>query len=260
MILPAPRKKRRKNDGTTELVFDCPLCGSRLNMEVNLEKGVFKCWACQKSGSVPAEYRRPGTFSFPPGVAGGTPHAAPAHPATLHEWYPDAAMAEIRRRGFDPEWLYDMYGVRWTGEHLWWPAGRGGILRSIWPWDDPKTKAVAPRDLLGQHRLFPGAHVVVTEGDYKSAAIPLPWIGVGVMGTAITPQQALLLRAANPASVTVMLDGGYEDEAYWLGAALSPVRVLFVTLPKGKGPDDIERVDLHRLLLQALGGWKEING
>ncbi len=62
-------------------------------------------------------------------------------------------------------------------------------MRAIWSWESPKTLTLPPRGLIGQHLLAPGLDVVVTEGDYKAAAIPLPWVGVGIMGTAMTEDQ-----------------------------------------------------------------------
>ena len=121
----------------------------------------------------------------------------------------------------------------------------------MWPWQEPKTLTVAPRGLVGQHLLHRGCRVVVTEGDYKAAAIPLPWIGIGVMGDAITEDQTPILSGFEPEEVVIMLDGGFRRHAERAAERLALLRPRIVDLPDGKGSDDVARGLLHSLLMEA---------
>ena len=239
----ASRKPRRKADGSVELPeIRCPRCGT-VNLGRNPTKGSWYCWKCGKGGPLP-EY------------AGMVPAvSSPGEPevAAVLSSLPDYARKMVEARGLDPLWLERRYGVRWDGERLHWPCGAGSSKRAIWPWDEPKTLTVPPRGLIGQHLLHKGARVVVTEGDYKAASIPLPWVGVGILGDAISDDQAQVIQASEPSEVIVMLDGGMDRQARKVAESLCllPIRVVD-SLPKGLGPDDIPRGNLYAL----LGGWK----
>lgn len=61
---------RKHNHGKGQIAFDCPACGldgeGKGNLEINYDKGVFKCWACwqtnRMSGKIPwllKRYARP---------------------------------------------------------------------------------------------------------------------------------------------------------------------------------------------------------
>lgn len=129
----------------------------------------------------------------------------------------------------------------------------GASRRAIWPWEQPKTLTVPPRGLIGQHLLTKGARVVITEGDFKAASIPLPWIGVGVLGDAMSPDQALALQASEPSEVVIMLDGGMRRQAEKIRELLCPLDSRIVDLPLGQGPDDVDRGTLYRVLVDQEG-------
>lgn len=122
-------------------------------------------------------------------------------------------------------------------------------------WESPKTLTVdvagRGKALLGGHLLTPGCRVVLVEGDWKAASIPLPWVGVALLGTKMTDAQRWALLACNPCQVVVCLDGGFDLASIAVQAGLLPFRAQIVSLPKGCGPDDIERSELVRLLLEA---------
>ncbi len=237
------RKPRRKKDGSIELPMDCPVCGSS-KMDINTAKRVYHCWRCGSGGRVPD--------SWAPelSILSAWWEQGPVPPAPLPQGQiPLMASREILRRGFEEAWIVLRYGVAWDGDRLSWPAGQGASRRAVLSWEEPKTLSVAPRGLIGEHLLYPGAHVVITEGDWKAAAIPLPWVGVGLMGMQLSPMQGWALRTSNPASVLVCLDGGFDVQARDVEAALLPLRSRRVALPNGMGPDDIPRRDLVQALL-----------
>lgn len=245
-------KPRRKRDGSYELPVQCPACGGA-KMEVNLDRRVYRCWLCHLGGSVPPEWELPvSSYLGRRETTTNERDQAPVAEEGLSLKMPLLAQQEIQRRGFEEAWVVHRYGVRWDGERLCWPAGAGWSRRSVLPWIAPKALTVRPRGLVGQHLLRPGARLVLCEGDWKAAAIPLPWVGLGLLGTDMTPEQAWSIRTSNPASVAVLLDGGYEDAAAEVVRQLLPLEARVLTgLPFHKGPDDIPRAALVRLLLQG---------
>lgn len=236
------RKLRKKRDGTTEQVGDCPLCGSRSNYEVNLSSGLFSCWACGYRGKV--------------GVGTQAPQVQKqldAHPPEAQETYPEYALRAIRDRGFDPDYLIYRYRIFWDGDRICWPSGPDGrcARRAVFPWEEPKVLAYGERGIIGYHLMVPGSHLVLTEGDYKAASIPLPFVGLGIQGTSITPDQVQLVKQSRPGSLIVALDGGKEVQAWTVAQNFWMYGVRVVTLPGTSGPDDIARSDLMTMLLNG---------
>lgn len=246
-------KPRRKSDGSVEIGFPCPLCGARkFKLEVNSASGLWHCWVCNRGGRLSGEELQRLQATQALVVQGDSKHEPTPPPIILTEAYPPYVQQRIRLRGFDPAWLQRRYKVQWDGSRLCWPCGQGWSRRAIWPWEEPKTLTVAPRGLIGQHLLFRGCHAVVTEGDWKAAAIPIPWVGTGHMGGGLTAYQVAILATAEPSMVTIMEDGGAEDKIATAQEALALLPHRVVRLPLGCGPDDIPRGDLFAL----LGGWK----
>jgi hypothetical protein len=109
---------------------------------------------------------------------------------------------------------------------------------------------VPPRGLIGEHLLHEGAFVVLVEGDFKAASIPLPWVGLGINGLSLTPSQVDTIQFSRPALITILTDGGFISQAWLLAAQLAPNVCRVKYLPTSKGPDDIPRSDLVQLLLR----------
>lgn len=295
------RKPRRKSDGSFELPVDCPCCGSS-KCDVNSATGKYLCWSCLAGGVAPTSWgyglSLPFTSSkdgpcgstasdaLPPSLQPGLDHNS----LELTEKLPIFALQECMRRRQEPQWLLRRYRVRWSFSRgrLWFPAGDGGVLRSVLSWEDPKTITVVPygtqKGLVGQHLLdrtltpgwdtqscksensstlppqtqthvqaLPGSglRVVLTEGDWKCAAIPIPWTGLGLQGKTLSEYQRFVLLAAAPLSIDVMLDGGCENEANKIITSLLPFKAGRVDLPRGAGPDDVPRSELVKSLLES---------
>ena len=240
----ALKRARRKANGLVELPeVTCGRCRTT-NLGVRSD-GVFYCWRCGKGGRTTPPVGNISPSPLLPAVSAETSYN------TELSGIPLFARKMIERRGFDPVWLESQYRVRWNGQRLHWPCGAGASLRSIWAWESPKALTVAPRGLIGQHLLHPGAHVIIVEGDYKAAAIPLPWTGVGLMGTAMTADQAQILLGSRPASIGIMLDGGCGEQAQNIRISLAPTPAVVYSLPMNCGPDDIDRGELTRLLMEG---------
>ena len=248
-------KRRNKADNSVEIQIDCSLCGSKKNMEYNLHKRVYHCWACNSGGVLSAK----AVEAFLPFVAsvnstGSTGVEILGHSTpkirTFNGDIPEFAKKFIERRGFSPDWVINRYRVKWDGNRLSFPCGSGWSRRAVFLWEEPKTIIDAPRGIIGEHLLTPGSHVVITEGDFKSASIPLPWVGVGICGKAVTELQASTIWLSRPGSIRICLDGCEMDAARRVAKALSPLDCKIVNIPyPGKGPDDIPRNELVSLLL-----------
>jgi hypothetical protein len=239
-------KRRRRKGASVELRVVCPMCGSEA-AEVNPGISLWNCFKCPGGGPIPESWKNAisdaDKLSFMQG------RSVPPKRRILE--LPPHAIHEIERRGFDPHWIVSEYGVHWDGERMVWPAGRGRCRRAVHPWQNPKTLTEGNKGLIGQERLRAGAHVVVCEGDYKAACIPLPWVGVGIMGTSMTYEQRILLLHSNPASISVVLDVGYDAEARRIARSLRPFPAQALSLQGvvGQGPDDVGRHEVYKLLL-----------
>lgn len=243
------KRPRRKKDGSFEVPVQCAVCGSS-KCEINTLSWRIHCWSCHFGGVVPPEERdNLGNWLSHRGFSPESQREV----GELTKVMPLIASQEIKRRGFEEAWLVERYGVRWDGERLCWPAGEGWSRRAVLPWQTPKAITVSPRGLIGQHLLHPGCLVVVTEGDWKSASIPLPWVGVGLLGTEMTREQMWTLRTSGASKVYVMLDNSYEEAAEIIRVQLLPLRTKVIRIPgeSGDGPDDIPRSRLVQLLLNG---------
>lgn len=282
----AARKPRRKKDGSYEWPADCACCGSS-KLEINGTSLLYQCWSCGFSGALTREeFERVKGAGWEPSEmpAQVFPPFQPGDPTTglpsgtsLTSKMPQIALQEIERRRQEPAWIIHRYGVRWDGQRLCWPAGQGWSRRAVLSWETPKTISVSPRGLIGEHLLSAGRdenpsckvqsprspqlthdlpvlsplRLVLTEGDWKAASIPLPWIGLGLLGKVISDEQLWTIRTSNPHSVIVMLDGGFDREAQEAYEKLLPLDVKIARLPPRCGPDDIPRRDLVKLLLSV---------
>lgn len=249
-----PRAPRRKSDGSYEVSIVCQVCGSR-KCEVNTVTREFHCWCCSAGGrarEVPGYGLSFLSSKDGPMAPLDTP-TTPGEDLDLTADLPLFALQECKRRRQEPQWLIRQYNVRWSRARgrLWFPAGDGGVLRSVLSWEQPKTLAVPPKGLIGAHLLTPGARIVLCEGDWKTVSIPIPWVGIGLQGTSMSPEQKFAIRNSMPSRVFVMLDGGCHVAAQKIVEDLLPMRATRIDLPGSAGPDDIPRSQLVSLLLAA---------
>lgn len=279
-------KRRRKPDGSEELIGKCPLCNSQDNFEVNTTSFLFHCWACGHSGKVRDNNVPPcgrAVHVYDP----GSKTAGDVDESRMSRDFPDYVYKEWEKRGLDIPHLLRNYAPLWDGERVHFPIlGGTSWKRSVFPWDLPKVRSSGIKGILVPRYIPEGASVVITEGDYKAVSIPTPWVGVAIGGTSISSYQKMLLSTLSARSWIVALDGGKTLEAevvvgvlrtFALGSGTtdsqttteasplvptttsrstlpSPLRrfpqVLTARLPEGKGPDDVPR----RVLLDALRG------
>jgi len=244
-------RTRLRRDGTTEIIGDCPLCGSRGNFELNRERGLFKCWVCLYSGRTKGQSSPPLT---PPGVPSTRTRQGSEGKSPPFQEIPSWVKRNWEIRGFREEQVL-RYSPQWDGERLIFPVfGGEPWRRSPYSWETPKVLSSGTKGILGGELLQEGDEVVLTEGDYKACSIPLPWKGVALGGKEASHYQGILLTLKAPGKVLVLLDGGEEAATYRVLRILrtaGPLTLLRGSLPPGKGPDDIPRRQLVRVLLDA---------
>lgn len=259
-------RQRRKSDGSNELVMDCPLCGSRLNFEVNSVSGLFNCWACHHSGKLASPKvsgEGKGTSTFQPDRRAEAPPARASRCAPTQD-FPPYVLADWERRKLDKFWIIKRYAPFWDGESICFPTfGGQPWRRSPWSWAQPKVRATGDKGLLLPTESVEGRDVVLVEGDYKACAIPNPWLGVAIGGVVLSPYQMVLASTLRPASWTIMLDGGKEAEAEEIRRKLRihSKSVSVAHLPYKKGPDDVDRATLMEILFQTWCGrsaWPQL--
>ena len=251
------RSPRRKKDGSYELLFLCPTCGGS-KLEVNSVSLLFHCWNCGSSGRKMGIEDPSGIQSSLLSSKDGTPHhdskVTSPLPISLSSELPLFALQECRRRRQEPQWLLRRYGVGWSWDEgrLYWPTSpEGGVLRSVLSWETPKTKNVGPKGLIGYQQLGKRQRLVLCEGDWKAASIPVPWVGLGLCGVHLSEAQRASVLLSEPEEVLVCLDGGWEREAQKIVEQLLPLRAKRIDLPWKGGPDDGPRNHLVRILLDV---------
>lgn len=235
-------KKRRKHDGSTEVVSPCPLCGDEKHYETNTRTGLSHCWVCHYGNKTLLE-----SISEAP-----QPKAEEPRRLELSKDFPSYVFQEWAKRGLDKQWILKHYNPSWTGTHIAWSCyGGSPWLRSVFPWQEPKVKTTGVKGLLVPSGSLVDREAVLVEGDYKATAIPQPWVGIAIGGTTLSGYQRQLLLSLRLSSCLVLLDGGKEKEALAISKTLGPFAYASGPsgLSPGLGPDDVPRRVLIRLLL-----------
>jgi hypothetical protein len=253
--LPKPGQTRRQGQ---ELCYKCPVChqGSRNKwpFEVNTRTGKGHCLKCGfvLPRDVVKEIRKVLKVQFPTGR-----YSRKGPPVGVDEKLqavPDHMDRIIEERGIDPSWLTERYGVLWDGSRFCWPVGEGYWRRAPWAGMEPKVMMdpTSIGHILGEPLMDKDQVIVVTEGDYTAASIPLPWIGVGIGGHKVTEKHLDILAFHRPRLVLVMFDGGVSPAKAVRQIAMRLMDVVPVRgLPREKGPDDVPMARRVSLLLDA---------
>lgn len=231
-----------------ETICQCPRCppsrqkASDARLEFNIEKQVAFCFRCGLSFSVKLNKSEARAVNKT-----WSQHQEPSSeilpvPSNLHKVFID--------RGCDPQYTISRYNVGFDGHRLVWPMSEGVYnKRAIYDWDTPKVlfSGNNPHHYVGgEHLMGREKYVVLTEGEWKAASIPLPWIGIWIGGIALTPQQLRVICYHRPALVIVALDGGEDPGRIIAACSKKLVPAKAWELPEEKGPDDIlahERVE-----------------
>ena len=149
------------------------------------------------------------------------------------------------------------YGLSWDGGRICWPTSAGLWKRALTDNLDPKVICPAgDRGLLGVHLLGAASDglVVITEGDYAAASIPLPWVGVAIGGKRMNDHQIQALLLHGIREVVLCLDGDAGRDVGITRAHLMRNNIEGLVargLVDKQGPDDVpvpQRIDM---LLEA---------
>ena len=250
--LPPPLRIRKHG---TEWLYMCPKSAcqgkSEATLELNVKTGVFHCFRCGWSGKIEDLGKVVPTVDIPV-----TPDHLPAVKRV-----PQSVYRVISHRGMSPEYVIDRYQIGWDGGRLCWRVADGvWWRRAIYHWQEPKVlfDAGAEKGILGEHLLTKRCYLVITEGDYKAASIPLPFTGVAIGGTTATNNQLDILAYYRPELAIVALDGGVDARPIVRKLRAKDINTVSVALPPGLGPDDIPMQERVAVLTTAYKQAKKL--
>lgn len=231
--------------GGQEHIYICPYCPSlpkkSARLEVNYKKGVGHCFRCG--------------LSFPVDTSDKPEVVWPDYGEESPEVrdVPENLYRVFIERGVDPVYTISRYQIKWDGRRLCWPWGEGRYARrAVYKWDEPKVLMDGGHDAIGgEHLMGTKKVIVLCEGDWKAASIPLPWVGVFIGGTALSETQVNIIRWHSPHEVIVALDGGVDPGRIVRALSSHLIATTPWELPEGLGPDDIPMPDRIKGLLEV---------
>lgn len=246
--LPPPDRVRKHG---TEYVYACsqPTCEGKQGstLELNVKTGLFHCFRCGWSGRIDDIGKLALTAPVPrPDVDNPEVKAVPK-----------SVYRALSHRGCNPEYVIDRYKIGWDGWRLCWQVSADMYWRrGIYAYQDPKVLFdPGEKGVLGEHLLDKKQYVVITEGDYKAASIPLPYVGIAIGGSTITNNQLDILAYYRPRMVIVALDGGVNPGSVVRKLRAKDIPTQSLSLPKGLGPDDIPIRERIALLGRAFAKY-----
>lgn len=239
-------KKVGERRGGEEFIYHCPNCPpkkkSEARLEVNQRTGLGHCFRCGLSFKVKELTKTKDKVQWP------------QYNESLPEVQavPDNLERVFIERGMDFRYTVSRYRIGWDGRRLCWTVDDGYWRRAVYSWDEPKVRFdKGSHGVLGEHLFGNNEILVLTEGDWKAAAVPLPWIGGGLGGTSISNYQLNVIKWHTPRLVVVALDGGVDPGKVLSSLHKNLIEAVPWTLPEGKGPDDIPMTERVEGLLEV---------
>jgi len=235
MKLPKPKSKRKQGQ---EWMYECPRCGvgkaNKAPYEINIRTGKAHCFHCGLNNNIDIN-----TIKLKAADKIWNDEHKELPPT---EDVPDNLKRIFMERGMQFRYTIHRYNIRWDGGRLCWPVGKGFWRRSIYSSDEPKVKMdTNAHGILGEPLMKEHMYIVLTEGDWKAAAVPQPWVGVGLGGTDLSRRQEDIIVYHKPRLIIVALDGGKAEERVKIIKQLGKRYIQCVEwkLPLDMGPDDV---------------------
>ena len=265
--------------GREVVVETCVFCGNaKWNLELNAEKGVFKCWVCKEGGRLDRFLKTvTGERHHIPVALGdrekakpvGAPQPAGFLTVPVEMVYP--ASKYLARRGLTPDVIRD-FGLAVCAEHGHRLEGRLVIpARDFWTnaivgWvgrtftgAHPKYLSTLPRSAVTGWRVA-GRRTpcVVVEGHLDGIAVRRAGYSAAVLGgTGATDVAEWAARLWAETPVLVMLDGDASETArrlYWgIVAVRGQDQTRLVELGVGQDPADLGPAGVADLVARVLG-------
>lgn len=245
---------RKHNDATGQIAFDCPACGEdkglpngdgKGNLEINYNKGVYKCWACYETnnmhGSIPKLIRRYGDTDLlknflliKPQFNYEKDEDAEAGPVDLPEgfatltpnngglWKYRDALSYLKFRGITEEMIVE-HGIGWTtvGEYAnriiipsYNAEGQVNYFvgRTFQKWAKPKyLNPDAEKQLIifNEKLINWDSTIYLVEGTTDHVCIPN---SIPLLGKYISDLLFWMLQTKANAKVVLVMDGdAWED-------------------------------------------------
>jgi len=249
----------------------CLYCGNaRWNLELNAERGLYHCWACNKGGRLDALLRQHlgqeiyipvslGKQAPPPGLTAPRGFASVAPYSVI----PCAKYLQRRRISVDTAKSYGLAVCTEVGHqlegrlalpiHNFWTGKVVGYVGRSFTGKRPKyISTLASRFVAGYRAQSWHTPCVIVEGYFDGIALHRAgYHSVVLAGIAGGPLvQEFVARLPPEAPLVIMLDSGAYKQAHILQATLQPLRpqISVVALPTGRDPADFEPTVLNNVV------------
>lgn len=274
---------RKHNDGTGQIAFDCPECDENRkkgNLEINYDRGVFRCWSCQdvnnmhgpiikllKKYATPKNIRdyillRPEDFKPKEKEKSQVelllPETyKPLSTASIKDYKYSQAMNYLRNRGITDE-IIDEYQIGFTTHGKFFnriiiPSynAEGKLNYFIARWFDreyTKLKYLNPDAekqliIFNELKVNWDATIYLVEGATDHIVVPN---SIPLLGKYITPELIDKLYEKAKGYVVILLDDDARDDAMFLYRQLNfgnlRGRVRMCTPPTGYDPSKLFQI------------------
>lgn len=244
-----------------ESTYKCPNCG-RPKYYVNLSKGVSHCFWCTYSKRIPRFFKKL--------VRLVKPKQEKTEEKLILPFYSGCISPRVdlflKSKGMTyTDALGKGWGVVKESGRLFIPIIENGEIKSYVAravnGENPKEISGPNRSnyLYGYDRVSRGFDIILVEGIFDAEALMRQgYKALALMGSYLSDVQLGKLIRLNPKSVIVMMDG---DEAGWLATLkikrklmkrMNPFAIKTAITPMGKDPDELARVELDRVLQEAV--------
>ncbi len=259
-------------------VETCLYCGNtRWNLELNAERGLFHCWACNTGGRLDTLLRQHlGYDVYIPVALHKPPPRGPDTPvdfAFVPAYDVGPAAKYLLRRGLDAI-TAKQYGLVVCTEaahllngrlvfplHDFWTNVVVGYVGRSFTGRLPKYLSTVTTRMIGGYRAqtWPPPCVIV-EGFFDGIAVHRAGyhavVLAGIAGGRLLGQFIARIPLATP--LLIMLDGAAQEQALLLQQSLQPhrypQRIPLATLPTERDPADFVPTALRYVVEQTLAG------
>ena len=248
-----------------ELIAQCPKC-KRIKLYINARTFKFHCFRCKWSGQIKSKVGQltvkspeiTGTFEIEQELGkferlSSFKHSKPYYQYLAKRGISKAIADGTLQAGVSSTWRYWnrlILPVYENKEMVFFVARaiNGEEPKELSPSGSPKQNYVYGIDFI-----LPGSPVVITEGIFDAESVSIcGYIGVAILGSAISDIQIGKILAKKPSDILILLDG---DKAGTLGSntAISKFkkRGFFcssLSLPAGTDPNSLGPIQLKYYL------------
>lgn len=259
------------------VVETCYFCGNeKANLELNPERGLFHCWACNEGGRLDRflhEWLGQEVYLPVRSAAHQDRTAMPAHTTAPFAAVPahtvPSALHYLSRRRIDQN-TATTYGLLVCTEAKhplvnrlvipipeFWTGNIVGYLGRTYTNQRPKYLSTLSRRVVAGYRVrSPRTPCIVVEGFFDGIAVHRAGYHAAILqGTTAPGVKEFGARLPQEMPVLVMLDGAAREEAErlcWTLRSVRPGQVQLASLPIGKDPAEFQPRVLQLFVTKVL--------